>query len=350
MTGKKALPFILAFLGIAVCGGALKAQTLDEAILNTALVIGRDLPAGATVALVSFRSQSGRLNDYAVNELYGALLRNGKVTPVKPDQSQFQNIRDELRPYTSSELNAESARAIGRLMGAQYFVTGSLEIFNLRCSIKFTVVDTDVKVKTGYTAPLDLNSDSQLASLLVGTVTRIQPPNPKLWTVGASVGLDPFCWSSWLYDKDNAPLYIGTVHGTLAPFKDSFLELGIDIGGGMWHFRLDDIQYFSLYPFANYAFFLPYDSGNGKDGGFYAGAGIGVMCANYTFKTEILENTFQTEGPIWENTFAVNFVIGVNMFDMFDFSYTLRTDFKTGTNSKLSVGYVYRFKQRAGNR
>jgi hypothetical protein len=312
----------MAFLGIVICNGVLKAQTLDEAILNTALVIGRDLPAGVTVALVSFRSQSGRLNDYAVNELYGALLRNGKVTPVKPDQSQFQNIRDELRPYTSGELNAESARAIGRLMGAQYFVTGSLEIFNLRCSIKFTIVDTDVKVKTGYSASLDLNSDSQLASLLAGTVAQIQPPNPKLWTVGVSVG------------TSIRPLFIGTVHGTLAPFKNSFLELGIDIGGGAFSSR-GFFDYFSLYPFANYAFFLPFDLGGGKDGGWYAGAGIGVICASYTFETEF---------PVWENTFAVNFVTGVNV-DMFDFSFTLRTDFKSLLDTKLSVGYVYRFKK-----
>jgi hypothetical protein len=73
---------------------------------------------------------------------------------------------------------------------------------------------------------------------------------------------------------------------------------------------------------------------SGKRGGFYAGAGFGVMFANYMF---------QVEGPIWENNFAINIVTGINIFEMFDISYTLRTDFRSA-NGKLSVGYVYRFK------
>jgi len=131
-----------------------------------------------------------------------------------------------------------------------------------------------------------------------------------------------------------APLIIGTIHGTLAPFNGSFFDLGIDAGFGI---NLDYVDYFSLYPFANFALFTPFArTADGKRGGWYAGAGIGAMFASYQFKT--------VSRPIWDTTtIAVNLVIGLNIFDMFDISYTIRTNFKSA-DSKLSVGYVYRVK------
>ena len=150
----------------------------------------------------------------------------------------------------------------------------------------------------------------------------VDPQNTKLWTLGASVGT-----------SFAAPLYIGTVHGTLAPFKYSFFELGMDMGGGD---TIADCKYFSLYPFANYSLFVPFArlAGGKRSGGWYAGAGCGGMFAKYTF---------EVEGPVWVNTFAMNIVTGFNIFDMVDISYTLRTDFKSLDN-KLAVGYVYRFR------
>jgi len=129
-----------------------------------------------------------------------------------------------------------------------------------------------------------------------------------------------------------APLIIGTLHGTLAPFNGSFFDLGIDAGYGI---NRDHVDYFSLYPFVNFALFAPFPrTADGKRGGWYVGVGIGAMFANYMF---------DVVGSIWDNTIAMNIVTGFNLFDMFDISYTLRTNF-TSADNKLSVGYVYRFK------
>jgi len=158
-----------------------------------------------------------------------------------------------------------------------------------------------------------------------GIVTAVFPPtkNPedmRLKTIGVSVGT-----------AFDTPLVIGTVHGTIAPFNGSFFDLGIDAGYGT---GLDDVEYFSLYPFANFALFVPFPrTADGKRGGWYAGVGIGAMFANYTFKVA---------GSIWDTVIATNIVTGFNLFDMLDISYTIRTDFNL-SNGKLSVGYVYRF-------
>ena len=137
----------------------------------------------------------------------------------------------------------------------------------------------------------------------------------KLWSIGASVG------SSF-----TDPWVIGTLRGTIAPVKYSFLELGVDAG---FVSGVSDIGYYSFYPYAHLAFFMPFN----KDIGAYAGAGGGYLIARYSFPA----------GEVSLNIFAADAIAGVTLFDMIDISYTFRSDFKNMTN-KVSVGYFYRFK------
>jgi hypothetical protein len=138
----------------------------------------------------------------------------------------------------------------------------------------------------------------------------------RLWTVGISAG------SSFA-----TPWLITTVHGTIAPWKYSFLEIGCDLG---FITEVKDAEsYFSVYPFLHYAIFLPFKS----KGGFYAGAGGGCMIANYTYPKEKVPVTI----------FAADVIIGVNFLDILDLSYTLRTNF-AGVSNKFLVGYTYRFR------
>ena len=92
----------------------------------------------------------------------------------------------------------------------------------------------------------------------------------RLWGISFSIG------SSF-----SAPLYIGTIRGTIAPFRYSFLDIGLDIGFGS---NYEHESYYSLFPFIHYAFFLPFPMSDGtKRGGWYIGTGVGFMNSNYTF-------------------------------------------------------------------
>jgi len=138
----------------------------------------------------------------------------------------------------------------------------------------------------------------------------------RMWTIGVSTGT-----------SFAPPWLIGTVHTTLAPFRYSFFEVGIDFG--MFSGE-PEVEYYSLYPFTHYALFLPfYDISRG----LYIGAGVGCMIVSYKFP----------EGDYSDQIFAADIIIGVNIGDFLDVSYTLRTNFNRVSN-KLSVGYIYRFK------
>jgi hypothetical protein len=152
------------FVLLVLCAAALGAQTLDEAILGAATRISRDLPAGATAAVINFRSGSEELNEYVLNGLYGALLRTRRLTLVQPNQGQFRTIRSVLG--ASGEPDAESALSIGELLGAQHLITGSLEQAGNIYSITFTAFDTGATMQSQYTATLNPRNDSRLALLL----------------------------------------------------------------------------------------------------------------------------------------------------------------------------------------
>ena len=138
----------------------------------------------------------------------------------------------------------------------------------------------------------------------------------KFWSVGASVGS---CFVE--------PWVVGTIRGTIAPLKYSFLEIGFDAGFASGK---PDVGYYSFSPYLHAAFFYPLIS---DKLGIYAGAGGGFMWANYTFPA----------GGISNNTFMLNVVAGMNFLNMIDVSYTFRTNFGN-LLSKVSLGYTYRFK------
>jgi len=143
-----------------------------------------------------------------------------------------------------------------------------------------------------------------------------------LWTVGVSVGT-----------AFTRPWIIGTVHGTIAPIKHAFLELGGDFG--FISGAKEVTSYYAIYPFGHVAFFMPFTFSAPLDkGGWYIGAGGSYMLSYYKI----------SEGAKHYNIFAIDATAGVNLLNMIDVSYTLRVkpDFKAASN-KLSVGYVYRF-------
>jgi len=47
-------------------------------------------------------------------------------------------------------------------------------------------------------------------------------------------------------------------------------------------------------------------------------------------------------GKAAKGLFSLNFTAGVNLLDMINISYSLRTNFKAASN-KFAVGYVYRY-------
>ena len=267
-------------------------------------------------------------------EILAIEISNTGIYSVLPRTSVMQDAMAELQ-YQQSNTNEEMAKRLGQAANADFVISG--EIRRLGSENLFTAqilhVEDGRQIASGTRDYRNITDGielmAELALLLTypddaeSRIARLRRQRSrstlfddpaKFWSIGVSTGTsfaDP-----WL---------IGTIRATIAPFRYSFLELGCDIG---FFSSIEDAEYYSLYPFIHYALFLPFTG----EGGWYIGAGGGCMIAEYRF------GDYSQSKRI----FSADFTVGVNLWNVLDISYTLRTDFSTASN-KLAVGFSYRF-------
>ena len=308
---KKVLCTILFYCSFAPLFSQNRT-TLDKAINDFAVgfisrLSGPEFSANKSIAVISFQTDRERLLDYFFRTM-GEKLNENRGDKKVFDRHEIENPLKEINFSLSRYVSQENAKEIGNFVGADTVIYGSFSSSGneYRLAITGTITETGQIV---LLRNFDLRMDSRLAGL-------IENNDARLWTLGVSAG------SSF-----SRPLVIGTLHGTIAPFRYSFLELGVDVG---FLSRIIDEIYYSIYPFAHYVFFRPFDKG-----GLYLGAGVGYLWGHIAYRDGSDQDTIRI--------IAADGIIGANIMDMIDISYTLRTTFKTVTN-KFSVGYTYRFK------
>jgi curli biogenesis system outer membrane secretion channel CsgG len=101
-----------------------RAVSLDQAIQAAAEIIENDVQAGMRIALLNFSSSSEPFSAYVLEELSTRLVNGRKLVVV--DRRELDLIRQEENFQMSGEVSDESAQAIGKKLGAQLIVSGSL--------------------------------------------------------------------------------------------------------------------------------------------------------------------------------------------------------------------------------
>ena len=162
---KKSL--FLGFFGFALGCVFLNAQTLDESIRQAAAEMSERLSGGSTVAVISFQSPAAGLTEYVIDELNGAIVRIGRIRAV--ERRRLEAIRGELQFNISGEVSDESAQSIGRILGAQTIIMGSLQTIGAIQRIRFQAISTEDAV-IQHVFSEDVSSDSVLTSLLGDSV------------------------------------------------------------------------------------------------------------------------------------------------------------------------------------
>jgi TolB-like protein len=138
---KKAMVF--AFLCISVVFGfAQDIVTLDGALMNIGQYLAGRLPPRSKVVVLNVSSDSGRLSEYVIEELIATLVNTARLTVV--DRQNLDMIREEMNFQMSGEVSDESAQSIGRKLGAQTIVSGSINDLGdiLRLRIRAISVET----------------------------------------------------------------------------------------------------------------------------------------------------------------------------------------------------------------
>jgi TolB-like protein len=124
------LPFLVIVL--AGCGSSptkteavsVQGISVDMAIQQAARNIENNIEAGQKVVVLNFSSSSDDFSEYVLGELSTELVNGRKLQVV--DRRNLEAIRAEMDFQMSGEVSDESAQAIGRKLGAEYIISGSL--------------------------------------------------------------------------------------------------------------------------------------------------------------------------------------------------------------------------------
>jgi hypothetical protein len=259
-------------------------------------------------AVAEVREAEAKIAETRANEVRATETRRAAEARVVAAQAEAEKRANEVR--AAEAFAAEARAAESNATQARLSAEAIVEAERL-------AVEEERRAAEAREAEAREAEERLLAAARKAEEREARKLSSKLWTVGASIGT-----------SFAAPMFIISAHGTVAPFYFSFLEIGIDFG---FLSGTSDVDYNSICPFVHYAFFLPVT----RRTGWYIGAGFGYMMSNYSLP----------EGDLKEKTFALDMITGVNIANVFDISYTLRTNFNN-SNNKISAGYTYRFKPK----
>jgi hypothetical protein len=99
-------------------------STLEAALSAAAKVIIAKLPPKTTIAVVSIASRDTESAEFVVDELAYIIVSAGSFKVV--DRKSLEAIRSEQDFQTSGEVDDDSAVSIGKLLGANVVITGSI--------------------------------------------------------------------------------------------------------------------------------------------------------------------------------------------------------------------------------
>ena len=102
-----------------------KYYSIEQAISYSAENISNNLSENTAVAIINIDSPISALSYYVMEELSHLLIQNKKLIVL--DRSSILNIvRDELDFQMSGEVSDESAKSIGKFIGAHSIITGTI--------------------------------------------------------------------------------------------------------------------------------------------------------------------------------------------------------------------------------
>jgi TolB-like protein len=164
---KRVFPIFVFFLLLA---GWLPAQQLNLEIVieRAARAVEEVLPQGTKVAILNFSSTSATFSEYVIDELTGKMVAGRRLTVV--DRRNLALITQEMNLQLSGDVSDESAQTIGRMLGAQSIVSGTLT--NMGNFYRFRIRVINVETAAIQTqVSLDLRNDAQVAFLLSGSAS-----------------------------------------------------------------------------------------------------------------------------------------------------------------------------------
>jgi len=225
----------LCFIGLfaSISAFSQSAVTLDMALNNSTTYLTEKIPAKTKVVVLNFTSKWPELSDYIIEELIGYIVNEGTLTVV--DRSNMEVIRKEMDFQLSGEVSDETAQSIGKKLGAQIIISGSMTAIGNTYRLRIRAISVETAQIQGM-QNIDVVQDSRSAALTgtayagPATVTRSNTSTPSANTQNAiSIMLSS---ADWQINKDpSSTMNVNVGRENIDGQEMEVLTLDIRIGG-----------------------------------------------------------------------------------------------------------------------
>jgi TolB-like protein len=140
--------------------------TLNRAIDAAARELAAKLEPRSIVAVVSFDSESENMAAYVIDEMTRSLVQTEIFTVV--ERKNIDLARQELNFQMSGEVSDETFQGIGKMLGAETIITGSMRRVGRVYRLRIWSIDVStVRIEASYGA--NIVNDRATAALMGGT-------------------------------------------------------------------------------------------------------------------------------------------------------------------------------------
>jgi hypothetical protein len=122
-----------------------------------------NLPGGTKVALISVSSSSAQFSEYVISRLEAALVGGKKLVVV--DRANLDKVREEQGFQLSGEVDDNSAKNIGKLLGAGAIVTGAFANLGDVYSLTLKAINIETATVT-VSYPADIAKSTRIETML----------------------------------------------------------------------------------------------------------------------------------------------------------------------------------------
>ncbi|MDR1315911.1 MAG: CsgG/HfaB family protein [Spirochaetales bacterium] len=161
--------------------------SFDDAIRNASNNFVENIPAGSRVAILNFNSPSVRFSDFVTEELSTSLINRKSFVIV--ERKELDVVRKEMKFQLSGEVSDETAKSIGKMLGAEYVISGSFVDLRSFYRIRFVAVNVESSAREAASS-FDISAQDTSINAF------FEAPRPESQSTGIN--------GRWVYfDEDN---------------------------------------------------------------------------------------------------------------------------------------------------
>ena len=169
---------VFVFVALSVNGHSVYGQSrqpvkdsdeLDMAIREAASYLNGRIPHGTMLAILNIRSDFTAFSEYIISELNAHIVNDGFFSLV--DRQELDQIRTEQNFQLSGDVDDNSALAIGKMLGAQTIITGTVSPLGSQWRIQIRALDVQTAQVRGQFNK-NIASGETVAALTGKTYTK----------------------------------------------------------------------------------------------------------------------------------------------------------------------------------